>query len=207
MAQSKWYVVWRGYEPGVYDSWADCQRQVVGYKGARFKSFPTQTAALRAYEDGAEGYARLHGSSIQGGEGAECPELSALSVDAACAGNPGVMEYRGVWVGSKEQYFHSGPYPKGTNNIGEFLAIVHALALLHRLGMHSTIIYSDSVTAIGWVAKKRCKTLLQRDASTEELLDRVSRAEQWLNTHTYSNPIRKWDTDQWGEIPADFGRK
>lgn len=207
MAQKKWYVVWQGYEPGVYDSWADCQRQVVGYKGAKFKSFPSQTAALRAYEDGAEGYARLHGPSAREAGAEYGPDVSALSVDAACSGNPGVMEYRGVWVGSKELYFHAGPYPKGTNNIGEFLAIVHALALLHRLGMHSTAIYSDSVTAIGWIAKKRCKTLLQRDDTTQELLERVHRAEQWLLTHTYTNPILKWDTDQWGEIPSDFGRK
>lgn len=207
MAQKKWYVVWRGYEPGVYESWAECQSQIMGYKGARYKSFPSQSVALRAYEDGAEGYVRLHGTP-QAGEGTDHrPDLSALSVDAACSGNPGVMEYRGVWVGTREQYFHAGPYPKGTNNIGEFLAIVHALALLHRLGMHTTPIYSDSVTAIGWVAKKRCKTLLKRDATTQELLERVHRAEQWLLTHSYTNPILKWDTDQWGEIPSDFGRK
>ncbi|MBQ1177867.1 MAG: ribonuclease H family protein [Bacteroidaceae bacterium] len=129
----------------------------------------------------------------------------ALAVDAACSGNPGPMEYRGVYLGDGKEIFHFGPV-HGTNNIGEFLAIVHALALLDKQGLKMTI-YSDSRTAIGWVRKKCCKTQLERNETTEQLFQLIERAEAWLKSHRVTNPIVKWETDQWGEIPADFGRK
>ena len=129
----------------------------------------------------------------------------ALAVDAACSGNPGPMEYRGVYLGDGKEIFHFGPV-HGTNNIGEFLAIVHALAMLHKQGLTMTI-YSDSRTAISWVRKKCCNTQLERTAETEQLFQLIERAEAWLKAHRVTNPIVKWETKQWGEIPADFGRK
>ena len=129
----------------------------------------------------------------------------ALAVDAACSGNPGPMEYRGVYLGDGKEIFHFGPV-HGTNNIGEFLAIVHALAMLDKQGLKMTI-YSDSRTAISWVRKKCCKTQLERTGETEQLFQLIERAEAWLKAHRVTIPIVKWETDQWGEIPADFGRK
>lgn len=131
--------------------------------------------------------------------------LYALAVDAACSGNPGPMEYRGVYLGDGKEIFHFGPV-HGTNNIGEFLAIVHALALLDKQGLKMPI-YSDSRTAISWVRKKCCKTQLERTTETEQLFQLIERAETWLKNHRVTIPIIKWETDQWGEIPADFGRK
>ena len=129
----------------------------------------------------------------------------AWAVDAACSGNPGKMEYQGIDLATGQQVFHFGPV-HGTNNIGEFLAIVHALALQQKQGICKTI-YSDSYNAILWVNKKRCKTTLPHTDETEQLHQIIARAENWLRTHTYQNPIIKWETAQWGEIPADFGRK
>ena len=112
--------------------------------------------------------------------------MNCVAVDAACSGNPGPMEYRGVYLLTGQEIFHFGPV-HGTNNIGEFLAIVHALALMKQ---------------------KKCKTKLERTAKTEELFQMIERAENWLKTHTYADiPILKWETEQWGEVPADFGRK
>lgn len=130
----------------------------------------------------------------------------ALAVDAACSGNPGPMEYRGINLATGEQVFHYGP-KRGTNNIGEFLAIVHALALLFQQGNSHTAVYSDSYNAILWVNKRKCKTKLERNAQTAELFDVIARAERWLATHDYRNPVIKWETQKWGEVPADFGRK
>ena len=130
----------------------------------------------------------------------------AWAVDAACSGNPGKMEYQGIDLATGEQLFHFGPV-HGTNNIGEFLAIVHALALLQQKGLTTKTIYSDSYNAILWVRKKHCKTTLERNAKTERLYQIIARAETWLRTHPYTNPIVKWETDKWGEVPADFGRK
>ena len=144
----------------------------------------------------------LHSPLLMEGSGVAA---DAWAVDAACSGNPGKMEYRGIDLATGEQVFHFGPM-YGTNNIGEFLAIVHALALQQQMGICKTI-YSDSYNAILWVNKKHCKTTLPHNPETEQLHQIIARAENWLRTHTFRNPIIKWETAQWGEIPADFGRK
>ena len=234
--KEKFYVVWVGVTPGIYTNWTDCQLQVNGYKGALFKSFATLTEAEEAFRAGpperkprkaktatsAEGAAPRRAGSDTSSEGStsrragaavdaplrEYPGevmLNALAVDAACSGNPGQMEYRGVHVASGQQMFHFGPM-YGTNNIGEFLAIVHGLALLKQKGLDLPL-YSDSRNAMLWIKQKRCKTTLPRDAKTEPLFQLIERAERWLKTNSYTTPILKWQTDQWGEIPADFGRK
>jgi ribonuclease HI len=134
-------------------------------------------------------------------------DLDSIVVDAACSGVPGPMEYRGVFLRDGKQLFHQGPFPDGTNNVGEFLAIVHALALLDRQGDRRTPVYSDSRNGIEWVRQKRCGTKLERTPANEPIFDRIARAERWLREHRWENPVRKWETEEWGEIPADFGRK
>ena len=136
------------------------------------------------------------------------PEVSAdaWAVDAACSGNPGPMEYQAIDLQTGARVFHYGPV-HGTNNIGEFLAIVHALALAWQKGLYNKTIYSDSYNAILWVKKRQCKTKLERNAQTEQLFQIIERAQHWLLTHNFQNPIIKWETSKWGEVPADFGRK
>ncbi len=212
----KWYVVWVGTEPGICDTWTECQLRTKGYAGARYKSFDNQQDAVEAWRNGFEQEARGVLRAIANAPHRKdevdytlIPEIipGSWAVDAACSKNPGAMEYRGVDVYTGEQIFHQGPFPQGTNNIGEFLAIVHALALLYNRGDGTTTIYSDSRTAQVWVRRRMCGTKLERTPQNARLLNIVARAEQWLQTHTTTNPIRKWETDKWGEIPADFGRK
>lgn len=130
----------------------------------------------------------------------------AWAVDAGCSGNPGPMEYQGIDLATGERIFHFGPM-KGTNNIGEFLAIVHALALCRQRELYNKTIYSDSYNAILWVKDRKCKTKMERTPETEKLHEIIFRAERWLATNDFRNPIVKWETAKWGEIPADFGRK
>ncbi len=220
--KQKYYVVWQGRKQGIFASWDECREQVHGLAVAQYKSFDTLAEAEQAI--------RLpYSSSVESGKwkaasgkpsvlivdengmtavrpGVENPPLlDALAVDAACSGNPGVMEYQGIYIPTRTRVFHYRA-ERGTNNIGEFLAIVHGLSYLkkHRLAQP---IYSDSANAIGWVRQKLCKSKLPLDSSTAELWDFVQRAENWLRTNNYTTPILKWDTDNWGEIPADFGRK
>ncbi|MDP5044916.1 MAG: ribonuclease H, partial [Leeuwenhoekiella sp.] len=134
------------------------------------------------------------------------PNLYSIAVDAASSGNPGIMEYRGVDTQTQKQLFHQGPFKQGTNNIGEFLALVHGLAFLKK-NNSDRIIYSDSKIAIGWVKKKKCNTKLTESPRNKDVYDLVRRAENWLKTNTYTTVIVKWETKAWGEIPADFGRK
>jgi ribonuclease HI len=206
--KQKYYVVWEGQNPGIYDNWEDCLLQTKGYPGAKYKSFTSQKEAEEAFYQGPQLQKRspskrprhqLHPPSDL--------DPLALSVDAACSGNPGDMEYRGVWVSTGEEYFRKGPFHQGTNNIGEFLALVHAAALLKKSGITSTPIYTDSRTAMAWIRKKKANTKLKFDHRNRKLKELIGRAEAWLQKNTISNPIKKWETKNWGEIPADFGRK
>lgn len=208
MAKQKFYVVWEGVTPGIYTSWTDCQLQTKGYDGAKYKSFDTLEEAERALATSPYVYI---GKNAKKEPNTSSPKSwagvidNSLAVDAACSGNPGPMEYRGVHIASQQEIFHFGPV-KGTNNIGEFLAIVHGLALLKQKGFDMPI-YSDSKIAIDWVRQKTCKTKLPRTPETEELFRLIKRAEKWLKENKYTTRILKWETKQWGEIPADFGRK
>lgn len=211
MKKQKYYVVWAGVTPGIYKSWTDCQLQTKGYEGAKFKSFDTREEAEEAFASSPADYLRPAGVKPTTPPPADADKLpeavipNSLAVDAACSGNPGQMEYRGVHVASQQEVFHFGPV-YGTNNIGEFLAIVHGLALLKQKDFDMPI-YSDSVNAISWVRQKKCKTKLPREPRTEPLFQLIERAEKWLRENTYNTPILKWETKLWGEIPADFGRK
>lgn len=208
MGKKRFYVVWNGLEPGIYNTWDECQAQIKGVKQALYKAFDTLEEAERAYSSTPlqyiGNYAKEKSNRKPDGLPAEVIP-NALAVDAACSGNPGKMEYRGVYVGTGEEIFHFGPM-YGTNNIGEFLAIVHGLALLKQKGIGIPI-YSDSRNALLWVKQKQCKTKLPRNSKSEELFGYIERAEKWLKENSYTTTLLKWETDKWGEIPADFGRK
>lgn len=211
--RKKFYVVWNGYATGVFDSWEECQLQTKGYPGAKYKSFDSQEAAVEAYRgDPAEQIELLasiakHRPSPVNYESFPDIRLDSLAVDAACSKNPGPVEYQGVWVRTGERIFHVGPIEGGTNNIGEYLALVHGLALLKSQGRPNTPIYTDSRTARAWVRNRQPKTTLPRTPQNERLFEMIERATAWLNANPLTNPILTWDTPAWGEIPADFGRK
>ena len=267
MQAPKYYVVWAGHAPGVYDSWEEAELQVKGYPGASFRAFRSETEAVQAFRAGydkegllqavarrmeqrsregralsaADGQPQSAAAPSQSAAAAAAvlaqpaavpphpavarrtPEqeraalaerarrmgftLDAIAVDAACSGNPGPMEYRGVYLRTGQQLFKVGPLAGGTNNVGEFLAIVHALALQERQGTR-LVIYSDSRNAQLWVRQGACKTKLEPTASNRAVFDMIRRAEAWLRAHPRpAVPILKWETKRWGEIPADFGRK
>jgi ribonuclease HI len=209
MANKKYYVVWAGRKTGVFHTWAECERQTKGFQGASFKSFPSMEEAQQAFTNGKSTISTFSKDKVKKAQdtSAKTPVFNpdSLSVDAACSGNPGMMEYQGVHTKTGEVLFHFGP-TLGTNNIGEFLAIVHALAMLKKQGLDTTI-YTDSVTALSWVRNKKANTSLVRNSETATVWNLINRAEKWLKENTYPNPIIKWDTKKYGEIKADFGRK
>lgn len=204
MSKVKFYVVWKGRKPGIYNTWPECQAQVMGFEEALYKSFSTRKEAEAAYKKNPWSVLNKKSKSANSTSSASIIPNS-LSVDAACSGNPGKMEYRGVHVTSKEEWFRM-KFPLGTNNIGEFLAIVHGLAELNRRKINIPI-YTDSATALAWVRKKKCGSKLEENAATAPLFELIRRAEKWLNENSWTQPLLKWETEKWGEIPADFGRK
>lgn len=211
MAQKKqkYYVVWKGHHPGIYESWSECQQHIHDYPSPIYKSFDNIEEANKAYRDdpfkyiGQKGKKNLRELSLSE---KDKPNLYSLSVDAACSGNPGIMEYQGVFTDTSTPVFHVGPFPQATVNIGEFLALVHALAYLKKNKLDMPV-YTDSRTAMSWVKKKQIKTKLERNEHTEKLFQLVDRALFWLHKNSYQSDILKWETGVWGEIPADFGRK
>jgi len=206
----KFYVVWEGNNTGVFDSWSKCQLQIKGYPNAKYKSFKSREAAEAAYHGNFSDFIGTATKSQKPviSEAARANILwKSIAVDAACSGNPGDLEYRGVDTATGDELFKIGVFKKGTNNIGEFLALVHGLAYLQKLKAYDMPIYSDSRTAMAWVRNKKVKTSLKKSAVNSKLFDLIARGEQWLKTNTYKNPILKWETKEWGEIPADFGRK
>lgn len=210
MAKQKFYVVWKGRKPGIYHQWEACKAQVHGFSDPQYKAFDTLQEAEQAWQAPPDNYI---GSSKQKSTRqasmplAHQPIADSICVDAAWNSVQKDMEYQGVHFGTGKKLFHKGPYPDATNNVGEFLAIVHALAYCQKHGLHHLPIYSDSRNAIGWVKAKKCNTTLTATPRNAEVFDLIARAEKWLQTHTYENPILKWETKAWGENPADFGRK
>ncbi len=210
MAKKKYYVIWEGHEPGIYDNWPEAKRQVNGYEGARYKSFKSKEEADDAYYGNSTDYIGTKKkattqTTVSANYDAEII-WESIAVDAACSGNPGIMEYRGVDTKTGVEFFRLGPFKQGTNNVGEFLALVHGLAYLKQ--KNSTIpIYTDSRTAMAWVRNGKHKSSLKRSFVNDKLFVLMERAERWVKANTWENQIIKWETKRWGEIPADFGRK
>jgi ribonuclease HI len=210
---TKFYTVWKGRRRGVFSSWAECKRQVKGYVGAEFKAFDSMAEATRALAGRYQDYAGKASSNGKWRNARRKPKLPSIAVDAACSGSPGSLEYRGVVTDSGREIFRAGPFAEGTNNVGEFLAIVEALRWLqdHK---QAWVVYSDSENAIGWVQAGRARTRLKPTSANRKLFQMIAEAEADLAQEKLRSAglpsnakILKWRTTDWGEIPADFGRK
>ncbi|MBE9190173.1 ribonuclease H family protein [Gloeocapsopsis crepidinum LEGE 06123] len=213
MTTKKYYAVFKGREIGIFTSWAACEEQIKGFSGALYKSFKTREeaeAALGLTDRALLFQVEPKEVNLWKTQNKILPAnefiINSVCVDASCIGNPGEVEYRGMHTATRKIIFHKRPMANGTNNLGEFLAIVHALAYLKNQGSHLPI-YSDSETAILWVENKKVRTKLVKRDSNKEIFDLVERGLKWLENNEYTNPILKWNTAYWGEIPADFGRK
>ncbi len=209
--KKKFYVVWEGMATGVYATWPECESAIKGFSNAKYKAFPTRDAAERAFADGPGAYwgtgKFVSALTPEEQEAIGGPVENSLCVDAAWNADTKAMEYRGVWLHDRSLVFEQGPFPRATNNIGEFLAIVHALAWLSKLS-NTCPIYSDSLTAMAWVRKRKVASKsMAKGQTSEEINNLVQRALAWLNSHEYRNEVLKWNTEAWGEVPADYGRK
>lgn len=211
MKKTKYYVVWQWKIPGIYQSWDDCKEQVHEFEWAKYMSFETKESAEKAYkEDSSQSIGKNKPKEkIPSPEEIKkygIPLEKSISVDGAWNTATGDMEYQGVETERKKILFRQWPFADGTNNIAEFLAIVHALAYCKEKKL-SLPIYSDSRNALSWVKEKKCKTKLEKTGRNDEIFQLIERAENWLEKNTYPNKLLKWETKVWGENPADFGRK
>ncbi|MFZ2905364.1 MAG: ribonuclease H family protein [Cyclobacteriaceae bacterium] len=211
MAKKKYYVVWTGRKTGIFETWEECSKQISGFAKSTFKSFNTRELAEQAFKSPSNEFIKKSTTKskelttkqrVVVGK----PIKKSISVDGAWNNVTGIAEYQGVNTETGEIVFKSGRFEDGTNNIVEFLAIVHALAYCKQNNIQIPI-YSDSRNAIGWVRDKNARTNHAKSSKNKKLFDLIDRAIKWLNENTYSNKILKWETKAWGENPADFGRK
>ena len=109
--------------------------------------------------------------------------VRGICVDGGTEGNPGPCFYRGVDLetGKKLFYKHLG---KGTNNIAEFLGIVHAIHYCEKNNIEPNI-WSDSMTAIAWVRNKKHKSTFNGDVTK-----RIDKACIYLQSKDIK--INKW---------------
>ncbi len=210
--KKKYYVVWSGHKTGVFSSWNVCKKHIANYQGAQYKSFVSQTEAEKAFKGNYFDYIgkdttkeKLSATELKKiGK----PIMNSISVDGAC-NNKGLAEYQGVYTDTHTELFKQGPFEGGSNNLMEFLALVHGLAYIKKNNLDLPI-YSDSRTAISWVWNKKIKTTIKSTTANKIIFELVDRALDWLQKNpemiTHST-ILKWETKAWGEIPADFGRK
>lgn len=210
MAKKKFYVVWKGREKGIFDTWEECSKQIEGFKGAQYKSFPSRELAEEAFQRHSKEFlgrdVAVQELSQEQKQLLGDPITNSVAVDAAWNTVTLQMEYQGVDTSTGDKLFKMGPFEDATNNIGEFLAIVHALALLKKNGDNRPI-YTDSKVAMSWIRDIRLGSELERTDKNQNLFILVDRALKWLEENEYSNKLLKWETKAWGEIPADFGRK
>lgn len=223
-----YYGVWQGRNIGIYSSWNECKLQVDGYKGAKYKKLNAQNEqeAKNEFFEAMKNFQKkelnnkeqtkivtqvtqLEKKATIVQKALDYPDGDYLTVDGAAQGQEN-CEYQAVFSSSKKLAFKSKVFKGGTNNIGEFLGLVEAIKYILNNKI-TPIVYSDSVTAIAWIKYKKAKTTARDTGKiTDELEKLLQEAENFLvyNTEDIEKiSIRKWNTKDWGEIPADYGRK
>ena len=207
--EQKFYVVRKGKKIWIFDSRDECKECVNWFSDAKYKWFSSKDEAESALQEWWEKYYEVKNVAKKDKLSKEDIPFFAesIAVDAACSGNPWEMEYRWIDLKTWGEIFHE-KFKIWTNNIWEFLAIVHWLNYLKN--NENKVIYSDSRIAISRVNQWKCKTQMKIEDSNENyerILKAVEQAENWLKENGINNKILKWNTEEWWEIPADFGRK
>lgn len=135
---------------------------------------------------------------------------SGLVVDASVVkinskNSAGLAEIRGVDISSGKIVFNKSISWRTTNNIAEYLAIYVGFLYVDSLGK-DMVIYSDSTNAISWIRNGKCKTGFHSTDPKQQqnIIKAESRTtSDWKNVKS----VRFWNNKEWGENPADFGRK
>lgn len=206
-SEKKFYVVRKWKKIWIFDSRDECKENVSGFSDAKYKWFSSIEEAETALQEWWEKYYEVKKTEKKEKvKNEDIPFFSeSIAVDAACSWNPWEMEYRWIDLQTWEEIFHE-KFKIWTNNIWEFLAIVH---WLNYLWDDNRTIYSDSKIAISWVNQWKCKTQVNSDENSDfsRTLKAIERAEKQLKENWIKHRILKRNTEDWWEIPADFGRK
>lgn len=143
MAKQKFYVVWAGKKTGIFNNWPEVQKSVIGFKGAKHKSFPTLAEAEAAFSGSLE-------QTMPASSSKKAPKPSLGTTEAAtamntlfdihifsdggCDPNPGEAA-SGVAVyesGNLKSLYHGLYNPNGTNNTAELNALHQAMLIAQK---------------------------------------------------------------------------
>ena len=164
-SEKKYYVVRNWKKIWIFSSRNECKESVNWFSDAKYKWFSSIENAEIALKEWWEKYYEVKNSKKKDVVKKEDIPFFAesIAVDAACSGNPWEMEYRGIDLQTWEEIFHE-KFKIWTNNIWEFLAIVHWLSYLWD---DNRVIYSDSRIAISWVNQWKCKTQVNTNKTSD----------------------------------------
>lgn len=145
MAPKKTYAVRRGRETGLFQTWADCQKQVIGFSGAEYKSFKTLKEA-QVYMDGAA--EKIEDEGFSSDDGNQSAEIVIAYVD----GSYDVQTHQygsGVvilWKGQKQEFSFKGDTPQLAdmrNVAGEIVGAQRAMEFGVDNKVEKVVIYYD----------------------------------------------------------------
>lgn len=150
---SKVYAVKRGRRSGIYYSWDACKAQVHGFKGAVYKSFPTEAEA-RAFLGNVPVTVPAKEGQAPAAAGPDLPEIYAF-VDGSYNAGSNVYGYGGFLIhhGKKEILKGAGSDVEMAamrNVAGEVLGSMAAIARAVELGLPEIAIYYDYMGIEMW---------------------------------------------------------
>jgi ribonuclease HI len=227
MAKKKYYAVAVGRSCGIYTDWATTEKQVKGFAGAKFKSFPTKAEAEAWQENPV--YQKKEGSKSPKQEAGlvspqqQCdPDVIIVYTDGGSINNPGPGGYGVVIEKDGNRQELSGGFRHTTNNRMEMMAAIVALRTLQNCGK-KIFLYSDSSYLVngiskGWAKKWRSKGWLKSDGQPvlnidlwKELLDLLTEVKvsfNWVKGHAGNELNERCDrlavsAARQSEMPAD----
>ncbi len=228
MAKKKFYAVAVGRSCGIFMDWTTAEKQVKGFAGAKFKSFPTEKEARVWLEDPV--YTKTTSQSTSSGKkvakpaslATADPEKIVVYTDGGSINNPGPGGYGVVIVQDGEIRQLSGGFRHTTNNRMEMMAAIVALTELQ--GQVKQIdLYSDSSYLVngmrkGWVTKWQSRGWKKSDGGVVlnidlwrqllELTETVSVRFNWVKGHAGNEGNERCDqlavaSARQSDLPAD----
>lgn len=194
---SKYYVVWRGHSPGIYENWNACKAQVKGFKYSYYRVFPTFKSANEAFglsltefkrrQQFKENTFNLRPNSIVVSSKYEEKNMETVFT-AFKVGDPPEILFRTAICG------------KSTHNIVQFLALAASIKYCYENGLKSPI-YSDNPVALKWIRDRKINSQVIRSDRNQEVFDLVDEAIYWLNCNSYNNQLIEWDVEKHGYLP------
>lgn len=113
------------------------------------------------------------------------------------------MAYKGFNESTNKWIFKVKYKGYCTQNVADFMAIVHALHYC-KINNIDLPIYNDNLVAIKWVKDKKVNSLLIKTKENHELFQSFENALVILKQNDFLNPILFWKKKELGNIKNPF---